>query len=252
MDAGIIIHEQEVLSVRIVFIRVKSCLIADYMMGVDIMKFNKIIRRQISVISVLTMLVVLSGCGTVSGSTSRRSVPGIPAPVQEAATGGTSMQVDGYDVKIDYKYSYDISALVVGAKAYGDYDIGGKLAPKDLALAWGTVAEYNDRINFHWSQSNRWYYWQTDTYDEIAPVGGVDGVNTQSANNHLVPADDTIRDAVKKIDAGDYVRIKGYLVNISASKPDGTNFWWNSSESRTDTGDGSCEVIYVTSIEKLN
>ena len=160
--------------------------------------------------------------------------------------------MDGFDVKIDYLYSYDISALVVGTRSYSDYDIGGKLAPKDLALAWGKVAEYNDRIDFHWSQSNRWYYWQVNTYSEIEAVGGVDGVSQHSANNHLIAADETVKAAIKSINAGDYVRIKGYLVNVSASKPDGTNFWWNSSTERTDTGDGSCEVIYVTSVEWLN
>ena len=196
--------------------------------------------------------LLLTGCGSVSGQTSRASVAGIPDPVQKEAKGSTSFDLDGFDVKIDYLYSYDISALVVGTRSYSDYDIGGKLAPKDLALAWGKVAEYNDRIDFHWSQSNRWYYWQVNTYSEIEAVGGVDGVSQHSANNHLIAADETVKAAIKSINAGDYVRIKGYLVNVSASKPDGTNFWWNSSTERTDTGDGSCEVIYVTSVEWLN
>lgn len=207
--------------------------------------------RYLTMIILLLLLCMSGGCGTITGTTSRKAVAGIPDPVQSEASGGTSFELDGFNVVVDYKYSYDISALVVGTHNYSDSDLSGKLAPKDLALAWGSVAEYNDRIDFHWSQSNRWYYWKTNTYDEINVVGGSDGVIQHSANNHLIPADDTIRDAVKQIDAGDYVRLKGYLVNISASKPDGTNFWWNSSTSRDDTGDGSCEVIYVTSVEWL-
>ena len=82
-------------------------------------------------------------------------------------------------------------------------------------------------------------------------MGGVDGVSQHSANNHLIAADDTVKKQIKSINAGDYVNIKGYLVNLSAAKPDGTNFWWNSSKERTDTGDGSCELIYVTSVEWL-
>ena len=215
------------------------------------MNRNKQLYRQLIKCSVIIMLIFLSGCGTISGDVSREAVAGIGDPVQEEASGSTSFELDGYTVKVDYKYSYDISALVVGTHAYSDSDIAGKLVPKDLALAWGKVAEYNDRINFHWSQSNRWYYWKTNTYEEIEPVGGSDGVSQHSANNHLIGADDTVKDSIKSIKAGDYIRIKGYLVNVSASKPDGTNFWWNSSTSRDDTGDGSCELIYVTSVEWL-
>ncbi|MBQ8085898.1 MAG: hypothetical protein IJ232_07330 [Lachnospiraceae bacterium] len=207
-------------------------------------------KKNIWILIVLAMVTNLISCGVI-GSTSRKSVPGIPDPIQKEASGGTSFELDGYTVNIDYKYSYDISALVVSTHEYSDYDIAGKLAPKDLALAWGPVAEYNDRIDFNWSQSNRWYYWETKTYDEINVVGGVDGVSQHSANNHLIAADDTVKKQIKSINAGDYVNIKGYLVNLSAAKPDGTNFWWNSSKERTDTGDGSCELIYVTSVEWL-
>lgn len=208
------------------------------------------IKKSFIIIMATIVMIGTTGCGSVS-KTSNRAIAGIPDPVQKEASGSTSFELDGYDVKIDYKYSYDISALVVSTHDYSDYDIGGKLAPKDLALAWGPVAEYNDRIDFHWRQSNRWYYWETRTYEEINVVGGEDGVNCHSANNHLVPANDAVKKTIKSIDAGDYVRVKGYLVNISASKPDGTNFWWNSSTERTDTGDGSCEVIYVTDVEIL-
>lgn len=210
------------------------------------------IKRIIMPLFIIALLCILSGCGTITGDTSRKAVFGIPEPLQEEATGGTSFELDGYTVKLDYKYSYDISALVVGTREYSESDIGGKLAPKDLALAWGRVAEYNDRIDFHWSQSNRWYYWRVDSYDEIDVIGGTDGIISQSANNHLIPADDNIKDNIKKINAGDHIRVTGYLVNVNASKPDGTNFWWNSSTDRADTGDGSCEVIYVTGLEWLD
>lgn len=191
-------------------------------------------------------------CSCSSGGASGRSVVGLPDPIQQEATGSTSLYVDDYNVTVDYKYSYDISALVISAKEYGSYDLPGKLAPKDAALAWGVVAEYNDRINFNWSQSGRWYYWRTDAYTDIEPVGGVDGVTAHSSNNHLIPADDNVKKLVKKIKAGDCIRIKGYLVNVSADDGKGNNFWWNSSTARTDTGDGACEVIYVTNVEWLD
>ena len=94
--------------------------------------------------------------------------------------------------------------------------------------------------------------WSASSYDEIAPVGGESGVNTCSSNNHLIPANDVIKREIKKIKRGDYVEIKGYLVDINGSNSGDGSFYWNSSKSREDTGDGSCEVIYVTDIEWLD
>ncbi len=187
-----------------------------------------------------------------SSGDARRSVAGIGEPKQEKAKGSTTLQMDDFKVDISYLYSYDIEALVVHTKNYTGGTLGDKLAPKDLALAWGKVAEYNDRIDFNWSQNGRWYYWKTDTYAELNPVGGVSGVSKCSANNHIIGANDAVRASVKKIKAGDHIRMKGYLVNINASRPDGATFYWYSSTTRDDTGDGSCEVFYVTDVTLLD
>ena len=66
---------------------------------------------------------------------------------------------------------------------------------------------------------------------------------TRSATNaHLIPADDAIRAALFSMSPGSVVEIRGLLVNAKAE--DG--FYWNSSLSRTDSGAGACELIYVT------
>jgi hypothetical protein len=181
-----------------------------------------------------------------------RAIPGIPEPKQEKVTGGITKEIDGYTVKIDYLYSYDIKALVVSAKGYDGSRLGDQLSPKDLALAWGAVAEKNKDINFHWRQSSRRYYWQLNSDAEVRKIGNLETISLCSANTHLIPADDTVRKLVKRIKKGDYVRIKGYLVNVDAKKGDGSTFWWNSSTTREDTGDGSCELVYVTQIQKLD
>ena len=181
-----------------------------------------------------------------------RAIPGIPEPKQEKVSGGITKEIDGYSVKIDFLYSYDIKALVVSAKGYGGSRLGDQLSPKDLALAWGAVAEKNKEVDFHWRQSSRRYYWQLNSDAEVKRIGSLDTISLCSANTHLIPADDTVRRMVKRIKKGDYVRIKGYLVNIDAKKTDGSTFWWNSSTTREDTGDGSCELVYVTQIQKLD
>ena len=42
--------------------------------------------------------------------------------------------------------------------------------------------------------------------------------------------------------------MEGYLVYIEAATPKGKTFTWNSSLSREDSGDGACEIFYVTKL----
>ena len=67
----------------------------------------------------------------------------------------------------------------------------------------------------------------------------------------MIPADDEIEALLKKVKTHDYVEIEGYLVKINAKTKNGGRFWWNSSTTRSDDGDGACELIYVTGIKWL-
>ncbi len=182
----------------------------------------------------------------------QRAVAGIKDPLQTEAAGQAKMSVDGYDITVNYLYAYDISALVVSIHNYSGSGIGDKLAPRDLALAWGDVAAYNTLVDFHWQQSGRWYSWRVNSDAEIAKVGGIQGVTEHSSNNHLIPADDTVKKQIKRIKVGDHVRLKGYLVNLDGGKADGSTFYWHSSTTRSDSGAHSCEVIYVTGVEWMD
>lgn len=211
-------------------------------------------KERFGVKSVIKLIVfiILVGILVLSflrGRASHRAVAGIGEPIQKEHSGSITLIKNGYTLTVDQVYEYEIEALVVHAHDYLGFSIGDRLAPRDLALAWGKVAEYNDRIDFHWSQANRWYMWQVNSYEELAPVGGESDVSRQSANTHIIPASSSVKWDVMKIMPGDHVRLKGYLVNIDGSKPDGTTFRWNTSTTREDTGDHSCEVFYVTSVE---
>ena len=178
-----------------------------------------------------------------------RAVAGLKDPVQKEAKGSVKTKAAGYDITISFQYSYDIEALVISAKDYSGTSVGDKLAPKDLALAWGKVAEYNDKMDFHWRQSGRFYYWRLDSWDEVDKLGGEAVIVEHSCNNHLIPADEIIMKQIKKIKAGDHIRLKGYLVNVTGNDGNGRDFWWNTSTTRSDSGSGACELIYVTSVE---
>lgn len=212
---------------------------------------KKMIRRLI-VLCVVTLLIGAGVYWFVQKNGVRGAVAGIPDPVQEKTTGGTTKKVGGYDVDITYKYTYEIEALVVHTESYSGSSLPDKLSPLDAALAWGKVAEYNKKIDFNWSQSRRWYFWEVDDASVLAPVGGMTYVNRHSANTHLLPSSSSVKDKVEKIRRGDHIRLKGYLVDVDARKSNGETYWWHSSVSREDTGDGACEVMYVTSVEWLD
>lgn len=192
--------------------------------------------------------------GSGGGGGKTRAISGLSEPVQEKLTSkdesGTHLSMDGWEMDVTYEYKYEVDALVISAKSYSAGGIESDLAPKDIAFAWGTVAELNEEVDFNWSQSNRWCNWHIYTDEELAKVGGVSAVDRQSSNNHIIPANDAVKKNLKKVKKGDHLKLKGYLVSINGTKSDKT-FYWNSSTTREDSGDGACEVIYTTSIEWL-
>ncbi|MCR5150545.1 MAG: hypothetical protein K6B52_04915 [Clostridiales bacterium] len=179
------------------------------------------------------------------------SVQGLGIPVQTVATGTVKKTVSDWDVNINFRYSYDIDALVVHTKRYSSGSIADLLAPVDLALAWGDVAALNDEIDFHWRQSGRWVYWSVDNNEDLNKAGGMSNIYSNCANNHIIPADDYIEKAVKSFKAGDHIHLKGYLVEVNCVRDNGSTYNWVSSFSRNDSGDHSCEVFYVTNAEKI-
>ena len=61
---------------------------------------------------------------------------------------------------------------------------------------------------------------------------------------HMIPARKGIERKLKKVREGDIVLIQGYLVDV-----DHISGWhWRSSMSRTDTGNGACELVFVESL----
>ena len=93
------------------------------------------------------------------------------------------------------------------------------------------------------SQSDRWYYFE---YKNDSPLNE-SYIVTHSSNNHIIPANENIQLAIKSIKKKDKVILRGFLVNAQG-KYDNMDFWWNSSLTRNDTGDSSCEIFYVTKV----
>lgn len=135
--------------------------------------------------------------------------------------------------------SYDVTARVLSKKDY-TWDKSSALSPVDFALGWGVMSDSAVLSDLRVSQSGRWFYvyWKNANVD-------TNQVMTHSANTHILPATPEIARKVKNVQHNQVVHLRGYLVQVT--KRDG--FLWRSSLSRGDTGDGSCEVLWVTEVE---
>jgi hypothetical protein len=149
------------------------------------------------------------------------------------------IRTGGIDWTLTPKAVYDANGVVLGRRRYR-YGWNADLAPCDVALAWGDLANSGLYKSVSWSQSDRWYWWR---YDRGFPHDNR-YIVTHSSNNHLIPATKNLSRAIIRIGKGDHVRLNGYLVYVDGIK-DGKTFRWHSSLSRSDEGNGSCEIIYL-------
>lgn len=143
------------------------------------------------------------------------------------------------DYTITKMAEFKIRARVLSKKHYRSGQ-GSDIGKYDLALGWGPMSDSSVLRHLKISQRNRWYYWKTKNF----PIPRRE-IETHSANMHLLTVDPFIVREIGKVKRGNIVEIKGHLVSVSSTGG------WNvkSSMTRTDTGGGSCEVIWVDEFE---
>jgi hypothetical protein len=126
-----------------------------------------------------------------------------------------------------------------------DYSSGREsdLSPTDLALGWQRMSEDAVIGALDISQSSRWYHYRWSDQPPLEPGE----IARSSANMHMIPGNTAVAEALDSVRKGERVRIDGWLVEAKAA--DGWR--WRSSTSRTDTGGGACEVVYVCGITRL-
>lgn len=158
-------------------------------------------------------------------------------PYQTPVESPPRLALENYHVEPLAKFS--IEARVLNTERYR---LGreSEISPVDFALGWGAMSDSAvlDRIDI--SQHGRFYFWHVDEF----PIPREE-IESHSANMHMIPANAAVARRLKEIRPGQVVRLRGYLVAISAD--DGWK--WRSSLSRTDTGNGACELVWVESVE---
>ena len=153
---------------------------------------------------------------------------------------------NGVDYLVEPEYEYDITGMVVSYRHHDhDYSRMHRLAEDhlnmlDVCVVWGdnTRAQLQE-IEF-W---NGIFTCNVKTRDRVAWASfDMD----QLSNNHLLSINPIVRDRVQRIRVGDQIRVRGYLASYTG--PTGTR---GTSTTRTDTGDGACETLFIERFDIL-
>jgi hypothetical protein len=170
-------------------------------------------------------------------------------PTQQSASIPTiTKQEKDYLYTIEPIAEYSIQGLVVSSYDSASwYDIYHKNDPgniKDLCLVWGSNLSNGSyhQVSFSSGQFTCYYSW----------FGNDPHFNTSAmSNNHLLPATDAIKRAILNTHRGEQVRIEGVLANYTVTKNGQKMVNRHTSLTRDDTGNGACEVLYVTGYEVI-
>lgn len=166
----------------------------------------------------------------------------LPEPSQSPYNGGIHIPIKSNDLDITIypQANYRIYAMVMSKRKY-NWGWESQISPYDLALAWNKLMlpEYQKGIRY--SQSGRWYHY---VYSCEFPLPK-SYIISHSSNHHIIPANENVKKALDKVKKRQKIYLEGYLVNIKG-KFQGREVWWNSSMTRNDSGNGACEVLYLT------
>ena len=113
----------------------------------------------------------------------------------------------------------------------------------DLCVVWGGNVQSGAYRNISFSNDQWTCSWGAGNAEDFNAFN-----HEQASNNHMVTDDPDVAKSLRTIRVGDQVRVQGYLVDYTVfkdGKPNGTRV---SSEVRTDTGNGACEVLYVEAV----
>lgn len=172
----------------------------------------------------------------------KEAIAFIESPIQNNKVKLDIIEYEGKDglVNITLLAEYKITGIVKSKKKYTS-DYSSVVSPMDLAIAWGNLNQEEIDENITYSQRSRWYYYHIKENDLVS----INDVKIQSANTHMIPANDNIYKELKKIRKNDLIELEGYLVSVELFENQKA---WASSLSREDTGDKACEIMYVTKV----
>jgi hypothetical protein len=135
-----------------------------------------------------------------------------------------------------------LDARLLHRKIYR-WDRQAALAQVDLAVGWGPMSDQAvlDRLDITQSMRFFWYEYQ------LPPPIPKEEIVCHGTNLHIIPSTAAIASLCKSVRIGSLIHVSGRLVE--ATGPDiGT---WRSSLSRTDSGNGACELVWVEELSTV-
>jgi hypothetical protein len=143
-------------------------------------------------------------------------------------------------------YDYELTGLVVSYhhsdsfndlmhKRSGDY-----FNVADLCVVWGQNVLNHDFEEIEFWNRDFTCYFETDNDDVWRRFD-----QNRISNNHLLTDDEFISSVIKSVKVGYIIKLSGFLANYYND----SGYRRNSSTTRTDSGNGACETIYVHNFE---
>lgn len=165
----------------------------------------------------------------------------ISDPVQKYVSNPSKINIEGSDgiVEASVLAEYSIEGVVKGKRLYL-WDYSSQVSKFDVALAWGDLNKKEIDKHISYSQGGRWYNF---CYSPDSTVSS-SYISKHSANVHLIHSDMNILVKLIGITKNSHIKLKGYLVKVHFNDSE-----WKSSLTRNDTGNGACEIMYVTDVE---
>ena len=172
----------------------------------------------------------------------------LSTPPRQTATEKTPFTVDYAGVKyaVEPKFAYDLYGMVVSYRQHDGESLMHRRANDHLNVADVCVVWSDTAFSPTLHEISFWNGIFTCNFETRDAQAWTNFDTHEISNNHLISADDAIRDRVATVDIGDQVHIRGWLASYgTGSSKRGT------STTRDDAGNGACETIYVDRFEVL-
>ena len=157
-------------------------------------------------------------------------------------------EVGGISYHIQPLYQYELYGLVVSqhdATSWQDYlhqQWNDKLNISDVCVLWG-----NNAIKGVYQEFKFWNGQFTCNFLTRSTPAFQAFDQTAISNNHLLTASPELMKKIASIKIGDSIHVRGYLASYSHNQ--GFAFQRGTSTTRSDTGNGACETIYLEDID---
>jgi hypothetical protein len=162
------------------------------------------------------------------------------------------VNVEGVEYDIQPRFSYDLYGVVVELHhsdswwEYAHAEWNDHVNIVDLCVVWGgsaTSGVYRE-LSYEHTQWECWY--RTSSREVFEQFSG-----NELSNNHLITEDARLAKKMKEVRIGDQVRFTGYLADYTTYMNGQATGTRTTSTVRTDSGEGACEVVYVTDLQVL-